>query len=29
LFALCQRAARTATPEALTEAEMREFYAGG
>ena len=28
LFALCQRAARTATPETLTEAEMREFYAG-
>jgi hypothetical protein len=27
LFALCQRAARAATPEALTDAEMREFYA--
>lgn len=28
LFALCQRATRTATPESLTEAEMRELYAG-
>lgn len=26
LFALCQRAAREATPDALTDAEMRELY---
>lgn len=27
LFALCQRAARAGTPDTLTDAEMREFYA--
>lgn len=27
LFALCQRAALTGTPDALTDAEIRDFYA--